>query len=377
MIEFKLKELLEREETETVGDSFGGVKASDKAKSFSVSQIRDEFIKLIESDSESKSDLTKSINFAKEILPPKALKLIIGNLIRFSFLIELTNLKVGSTKMKTRWLEGLILMPQEGSFEPTKGTFKPGNDPRSSSYDECLKIFILCINKIVDLSKSDSEIINKIITLNKSSSVPYEFIFDYKDEKKYPIHTSNNIHLILNEDIEWLLKARPIIRSILGKKILDKIQTKTYKTDRALTGKDKTNRAKRWEVLSDDFQHATISECWSVERKLYQDLIMFKDFPIEARKTFIQEKLIPNNQPITKCPVTYEELDYTKLTGDSIHGKAEYQVGHEHPLKRGGSHTGKNVFWQSADGNRIQGDLTIEETRKLLHNIFIRMNDNS
>jgi hypothetical protein len=55
-----------------------------------------------------------------------------------------------------------------------------------------------------------------------------------------------------------------VFRQISAKKF----EVKVYKTDRALTGKDKSNRAKRWEVLAGDFQHATLEECWSAERKL-------------------------------------------------------------------------------------------------------------
>ena len=65
---------------------------------------------------------------------------IIASLVRFSFLIELTNLSVGSTKMKTRWLPGKIKMPQPDSFEPIDGTFEPGNDPRSATFEECVRV---------------------------------------------------------------------------------------------------------------------------------------------------------------------------------------------------------------------------------------------
>ena len=58
-----------------------------------------------------------------------------------------------------------------------------------------------------------------------------------------------------------------------------KLQVKVFKTDRSLTGKDKTNRRKRWEVLPDDFQHATLEQCWSAERQLTADLVGFDGFP--------------------------------------------------------------------------------------------------
>lgn len=366
-----LKRLLEAEEAATVGDAFGGAKVADKAPSFSVAKIRDELIASI--DPAGVSPLNQILLKARASLPLRLFKLSVGNLIRLAFLIELTNLKVGSTKMKTRWVPGYILMSQPNSYEPIKGIFKPGNDPRASTFENCLKIFIECLSQIVEKCGDEPKLIDKLLLLDKYSSIPYEFVFDYVNPKLDPVHVFTNIQFTLNDDLEWLLLGRPIIKSVLDKKLLDKIQTKTFKTDRALTGKDKTNRAKRWEVIVDDFQHASLSECWSVEKKLYEGLILFKDFPLEARRKFLANQLVKDGNLATKCPVTFEELSYVRLTGDAVHGKAEYQVGHAHPLKRGGRHAGDNVCWQSADGNRIQGDLTLEETQDLLNSIFEQM----
>lgn len=370
MLEQELKNLLEQEEIGTVSDAFGGKKSEGETKSYSVPKIRDAI--LANQFTRNVSPLETALATAKEALPPKAFKLIVGNLIRFSFLIELTNLKVGSTKMKTRWLPGDILMPQSGSFEPIRGKFIPGNDPRASSFETCLAIFTKCISEVAERHTADLSVGDRIVQLDASSSVPYESAFDYINPATIPVHTPENVKWVLNGDADWLLQARPLIKSVLGKKLLDKIQTKTYKTDRALTGKDKTNRAKRWEVLADDFQHATLTECWSVERKLYEDLVCFENFPSETRITFEAAGLISPGLPVSRCPVTHEILAFDKLAGDQVHGKAEYQVGHRHPLKRAGRHRGDNVCWQSADGNRIQGDLTIEETNQLLNGIFER-----
>lgn len=370
MLEQELKNLLEQEERDTVSDAFGGQKAPGATKSYSVSKIRD--VILARNFVAGAPPVATALAQAKNALPAKAFKLTLGNLIRFAFLIELTNLKVGSTKMKTRWVPGDILMPQNGSFEPIRGSFQPGNDPRASPFDICLQVFIKCLNEIAQRQKQDAAVAQKLIALDTSSSVPYESVFDYVDPQAVPVHTAGNIAWVFNQDAEWLLKARPLIKGILEKKLLDKIQTKTYKTDRALTGKDKTNRAKRWEVLADDFQHATLTECWSVERKLYEDLVFFQNFPMATRTAFEGSGLVNPGKGVTRCPVTHEILDFLKLAGDPVHGKSEYQVGHSHPLKRAGRHRGDNVCWQSADGNRIQGDLKIEETNLLLDGIFKR-----
>jgi hypothetical protein len=172
-----------------------------------------------------------------------------------------------------------------------------------------------------------------------------------------------------------LATTTPEYRQALREITKKKFEVKVFKTDRSLTSKDKTNRAKRWEVLPDDFQHATIEQCWSAERQLTADLVGFDGFPAEVKRAFVDQNLLPDNQPITRCPVTLEPLSYATLATavlTATHGVSDYQIGHLHPLKRGGSHEGSNVCWQSADGNRIQGDLTIEETNQLLDQIMQR-----
>ncbi len=367
-LEELLKRSLEEEEVSTVSNAFGGAKASGNTKSYSVARIRD---LLIYNAQDHNCEFAEIIKRCQAILPAKLFRSSIGNLIRFSFLIELTNLTVGSTKMKTRWLPGLILMPQDGSFEPIQGSFEPGNDPRSSSFEDCLAVFVNCIRILLEKVSSDQSLVTKLEQLSATTSFPYEFVFDYVDTALFPIHVKSNVSWVFNEDIEWLLSARPIIWPCLTKQQKDKIQTKTYKTDRALTGKDKTNRAKRWEVLSADFQHASLTQCWSVERKLLGELVGFEGFPQDTKQLLIQNG-VQTEFAISRCPVTLEPLQFSVLLNPAVHGRSDYQVGHLHPLKKGGRHDGENVCWQSCDGNRIQGDLMIEEIVELLDKIMQR-----
>ena len=245
MINEELRDLLEKEEKETVSDAFGGEKSNSK-RSFSVTKIRD--LVLSKEYSQDNSPLGRALYQAQNELPKDVLKVVVANLIRFSFLIELTNLKVGSTKMKTRWLPGKILKPQDGSFEPVQGDFSPGDDPRASTYENCVEIFIQCLNEITNRYKEDDSTGSLVRSFDKCSSVPYEFFFDYIDPALDPVHTCNNVEWVYNNDAKWLLQARPLIKDVLDNKLHNKIKTKTYKTDRALTGKDKTNRAKRWDL---------------------------------------------------------------------------------------------------------------------------------
>jgi len=114
-------------------------------------------------------------------------------------------------------------------------------------------------------------------------------------------------------------------------------------------------------LLPGDFQHATLEQCWSAERQFTADLVGFDGFPPEVKRAFVGRRLVPDDQPLTRCPVTLEPLNFATLSAavlTSTHGESDYQIGHLHPLKRGGKHDGANVRWQSAAGNRIQGDLT-------------------
>jgi hypothetical protein len=129
----ELKEHLELQERSTVGSAFGGTGGA--TGSYSITSIRD--LILCYSPFHGPSEIEQALRRASNIFPGRVLRIVIGNLIRFSFLIELTNITVGSTKMKTRWLQALILMPESGSFEPIRGSFEPGNDPRASSFEEC------------------------------------------------------------------------------------------------------------------------------------------------------------------------------------------------------------------------------------------------
>lgn len=366
-----LKQILESEEKNTVSDAFGGDKSSGRTPSFSLPKIRDWIVskKPYDRNTETEAILTR----AYDLMPGSLFPFVLACALRFSFLIELTNLSLGSTKMKTRWLPGYILMPQERSFEPIKGLFSPGQDARAAPFNDCLGIFEAIIDTTCNHLEKHPELQEILMTLREYNSFPYEFSFDYIDVHHNPMHHRENIHWILNDDLLWLLKARKLLSGVLERQEANKIQTKTYKTDRALTGVDKTNRAKRWEVLANDFQHASISECWSVERKIIRGLVCFEAFPEDVKNKFIMAQLIDSDAPATICPVTLLPLNYEQLINAAKHGISQYQIGHLHPLKRGGKHRGDNICWESADGNRIQGDLTMEETISLLKGIATRM----
>lgn len=374
-----LRGILEQEERDTVGTAFGGT-AGTTHTSYSIARVRHFLASRTPSTPGTAFD--NALARMKRQLSPQFYRSALASLLRFAFLIELTNLKVGSTKMKTRWLPSLIQMPQPGSFEPVEGSFEPGNDPRSSSFTDCLAVFTQAATILCDRIQSDASLATRLHDLNHFRRVPYEFPVGYIDPQSHFLHRASNITWSFNADTVWLLAARPILktatptsREAIRKIIKAKLEVKVFKTDRSLTGKDKTNRAKRWEVLPGDFQHATLAECWSAERQLTHDLVCFKGFPNELRKRFVEAGLVSPEPATTRCPVTLEVLDFAHLATavlDPTHGVSQYQIGHLHPLKRQGKHNGDNVRWQSADGNRIQGDHSLEETTVLLEQIHQR-----
>lgn len=368
-----LKFALEAEERRTVGASFGGDGAA--GGSYSVARIRDWILENV-----GRGGAPQGLQTLAKVLPDRVFQTLIGSATRFSFLIELTDLKVGSTKMKTRWLPGYILMPQEGTFEPLRGIFQPGSDPRAASFETCYAIFGATLSLV--FRKLDRNQIEFLTALQKYTRVPYEFPVGHRDPGLTPVHTVNNLAWIKNDDITWLVKARQILSQYHGEYTVAlvqiesrKLEVKVYKTDRALTGKDKTNRAKRWEVLHGDFQFATLQDCWSVERKLIEELTFFEDFPADLQQEFVRAGLVHNRQEVTRCPITLAPLNFVAFATamlKALHGRSDYQIGHLTPLKRGGHHIGTNIAWQSADGNRIQGDLSLEETVALLSAIAER-----
>jgi hypothetical protein len=363
-----LKNSLENLEKETVSNSFGGSALNGRAPNFEFKPIVEAFL---DSCLNSYSEISENLEKINKKVTKDELNYIFTSLTRFAYLIELTNIRVTSTKMKTRWLQGKIIKTRESSFENFEGNFNPKEDQRSNSFEECTNIFIECIRL---LSNSDDYINTyKYLANSQYRGYPHENIFDYLIINENKIHRSENIKLINLSDLKWLIVVRPImynlIREVGGNKIVSKIKTKSYKTDRSQTGEVQTNRAKRFECLYNDFQSGTKEDCLSVERKLLNDLCGFKNFPKETIEKNTFNNFFDSFE--TKCPITFEHLNFNDLISGTTHGESRFQVGHLQPLKRGGEHTGKNIAWISDSGNRIQGDLTIEET----HNLIIEISN--
>jgi hypothetical protein len=303
----------------------------------------------------------KLTEILQTFLSPAEIETIHRRLTRAAFLIEPVNDDVTSTKYDVRWSERL---------EP---------DPRGSSFEVCLAIHEALVKKLVGLLADETfrAEVQLILAWGRS---PHEFPIDYVSKTAVPIHTVNNVRLLRDPAYQRLLGVR---RALLDPKlnpdgqlfeaIFEKVRVKSYLTDRAQTGNYQTNREKRWEAHPQSPQFALRGECFAVELELIDQLFRFQSFPPGIVRYLQSEKLLGDFGKVARCPVTLDPLDFEVLFDEAanpIHGKSAYQVGHMNPLKAGEGaefrHHRANISWITADGNRIQGHLTLKETRQLL-----------
>jgi hypothetical protein len=158
----------------------------------------------------------------------------------------------------------------------------------------------------------------------------------------------------------------------------EKIKTKTYLTDRVLTGLHKTNREKRWEVHPNSVHFADRRTCMAIEYALIQQLCAFEGFPDGSRRMLQTAGILPDHLPVFCCPITLDPISFEAFRDQLMnptHGKSDFQVGHLNPLKlddptaAASGHSPENVSWVSADGNRIQGSLSLAEVRAVLRRV--------
>lgn len=295
-------------------------------------------------------------------------------ILRHAFLIELVKLpKIETTKFRTRWYSQLQ------------------GDPRECSFSDCLKIahdLIFTLTKSWLNNPKNLEALNLFLDY---SILPYELPIDYIDrpiptDTTIKIHRRGNITWIVNETVIRTLKLRQYLvnpqtspdAEFFKKVINDKIKVKTYLTDRVLTGDNKTNREKRWEVHPRSVHFALRRVCIGIEYKLITQICAFQGFPESSRNILQQQGILPEEMEIYRCPITLDPLvfqDFKEELMNPTHGKSNFQVGHLNPLKLDDSnsitsgHTPENIAWISADGNRIQGNRSLEEVRTLLKRI--------
>lgn len=334
-------------------------------KRFSVPTISSAFLEALEADPELNPDLAS----LREKLGKTAADYVIQGMVRFIFLIELVKRpKIETTKFEVRWGDRL-----------------PSDDPRYASFTSCQAIFKEKFGELLQLEKETTLSLLKMFHTEKI--IPYEIPLDYErrliDEG---IHQLLNFTWFFDDTTARSIQLRAFLRNpavnshaTFFREAYKKIQVKTYLTDRVLTGAHKTNREKRWETHPGSVHYALRRECLEIEYALVNQLCNFEGFPSDLRSDLEKNKLLTRlAQDVALCPITLEPLSYREFEReilDPTHGKAGFQVGHLNPLKAitddpQSGHTSENVSWISSDGNRIQGHLSLNDTREMIKRIM-------
>lgn len=306
-----------------------------------------------------------------ELLDARVASYLLQGLIRTSFFIELVKTpKIETTIFEVRWASRL-------------GT----DDPRFASYDQCFDIYEELIHEL-DESLLDAKNIALVRLFSENSLLPYELPLDYRERRiAQPIHVPGNLYWMWDplprrvvELRAFLRKAATNVESALFTVTFDKIRVKTYLTDRVLTGEHKTNREKRWEAHPGSVHFALRRSCFEIELELIEQFCRFLDFPPDLLESLILAGLVAPVDDVARCPITlgpFSFMAFRKEILAPVHGKSAFQVGHLNPLKALAvtgdpqvGHTALNISWISSDGNRIQGSLSLDETRSLLQRIW-------
>lgn len=306
----------------------------------------------------------------RKVLGEVTAKHVLQGILRATFLIELVKRpKIETTKFEVRWATRL-----------------GADDPRYATYSECLAIFD---QVIADLEKAISDPANcellRLFAVHKM--VAYEIPLDYRERlTDRPMHRTENIAWFFDDLSRKVVRLRAYLRDreanpywqVFGE-TYDKIGVKTYLTDRVLTGDHKTNREKRWETHPGSVHFALRKDCLGVEYGLINQLCHFAGVPQDLQQALTAQGLLtPLEQRVARCPITMDELSFAEFEEGVYapeHGKSKFQVGHLNPLKAINDnplvgHTAQNISWISADGNRIQGSLSVPETRALIRHIY-------
>lgn len=291
-------------------------------------------------------------------------------ILRNVFLIELVKKpKIETTKFRVRWIDELK------------------DDPRGCSFDECMAIASDLLTGLSDWTSARPEHDETLKLCFGESLLPYEAPLDYQARKTAAgrLHERGNIMWLFDPLVLRTLKLRQFLTepqkspdSKFFKMVLtEKIRVKTYLTDRVLTGDHKTNREKRWETHPESVHFAERRVCMAIEYALVTQVCRFQGFPQASITQLQAQNVLPASLPTALCPITGDALSYESFRDELLnpaHGRAAFQVGHLNPLKLGDAssasgHRADNISWISADGNRIQGSLSLEDVRLLIQQI--------
>ena len=302
-------------------------------------------------------------------LGTKVSQAVLQGLLRSVFFIELVKTpKIESTKFAVRWSEAL----------------EKNQDPRYASYAECLSLFEQLTQQLDSALKAEEN--GKLLeAFSTGGLLPYEIPLDYRQRLLTGhLHSADNLAWTWDDAARRVIGLRLFLRDAqLGSlaqvfvAAYKKIAVKTYLTDRVLTGDFKTNREKRWEVHPASVHFALRRDCWNIEATLIRQICHFQGFPAAVATALENAGLIEWGERPFRCPITLEPLRFEEFAAEvtsPTHGRSNFQVGHLNPLKaapgdEANGHGARNISWISADGNRIQGALSLAQTRALLRRI--------
>lgn len=319
---------------------------------------------------EALTPIAEVVSDLKNDLGSQSYKKLAQAILRSAFLIELVKVpKIETTKFRVRWCTQL-----EG-------------DPRWCSFDECVLIATYLLR---DLPARLLEVpFRETLRLSFDCGlVPYEVPIDYNHRATLNgrLHEYGNVVWYYDELMIRTLKLRYYLisptlspdSSFFKKVLTNKIKVKTYLTDRVLTGLYKTNREKRWETHPQSVHFAERRTCMAIEYALATEICAFDGFPSRFVSQLQKQGILPTTLTTALCPITGDALSYAAFRNGLLnptHGQSDFQVGHLNPLKLGVAnavgvgHTAKNISWISADGNRIQGSLSLNDVRTLIQRI--------
>ena len=294
-------------------------------------------------------------------------------LIRHVFLIEpVKGIGVTTTKYRVRWWTELA------------------DDPRFCPFAECVEIASSLMEQLTGWLDT-AEHVELTQLYYDYLIIHYEVPLDYIERPASTdlttrIHRRGNLAWTFTDAMLRTVKLRKYLfdpatspDAFFFKKVLDdKIKVKTYLTDRVLTGENKSNREKRWEVHPRSVHFALRRTSMEIEYVLIRQLCAFAGFPEQFKAQLQAQGILPAELPTYRCPITLEPMSFDAFKDallNPTHGKSDFQVGHLNPLKlddptdTASGHTADNISWISAHGNRIQGPMSLASVRALLQQI--------
>jgi hypothetical protein len=154
-------------------------------------------------------------------------------------------------------------------------------------------------------------------------------------------------------------------------KLRAKVRRVATKTPRTQHGVWRTNREPRWSIDERSPHHAAEIDCREIELKLLAQLFEFTGAPTPTAQEAAVLREVLGRDPMPgsyRCPLSGRALDFDRLVDSTDrrprHGRSQFAVGHMQPLGHEGArgrHIADNIAWVHEQGNRIQGNLSLEE----------------